>query len=72
MFDRCKFLVWGTTGMDSAFILPAAGNGQIHLVDPYGHGFTTWDASNRGTVLYSNAGTPTGVDSSGIAVALET
>jgi hypothetical protein len=72
MFDRCKFLVWGTTGMDSAFVIPAAGNGTIHLVDCYGFGFTTWDASNRGSVLYGNMGTPTGVDGSGIALALET
>lgn len=69
LFDRCKFLVWPTGIMATAFLLPAAGNGLLFLQDCVGYGFTAWDSNDRGS-LCGNMNAVTAADASGRMVGM--
>ncbi|MFC2031566.1 hypothetical protein ACFLWA_12675 [Chloroflexota bacterium] len=68
IFDNCLFTNPSATAMSQAFAIPAGMSpprGPIYLKDCAGHGFTDWDASDRG-VLFLNGGTVTAGGTTGL------
>jgi len=72
MFDGCKFINVSTTnavGTAFLFVNPNADR-QILMKNCTGFGLGAWDTTNTDVVL-GDMGTPTGVDLSGVAIALD-
>lgn len=71
-FDNCLFLNFGTT-LTEGIVCPAGfdlANKRLVLTNPAIFGAPGMDISNR-NVTVSNAGTPTGVDASGVMLSME-
>jgi hypothetical protein len=75
LFDNCSFIVTSDnrlTAMATAFVLPAntQQTATYLLKGCVGVGFSKWDTNDR-NVVFGDMGTPTGIDLSGVALALD-
>jgi hypothetical protein len=72
VFERCRFVNLGASTIANAVICPAGfdpGDKRLLFYDCTLLG-GVWDANDRG-IVFGNMGTPTGVDASGVLLALE-